>query len=56
MNNQLLTIDEVAFLLNISTQTVRKMIREHKLLAIKFGRIYRIPYDSLQQFVNHNQI
>ena len=35
INEQLLTVDEVAFILNISTQTVRKLIKSKQLHAIK---------------------
>lgn len=31
MNEQLLTVDEVSFILNISTQTARKLIKSQKL-------------------------
>lgn len=56
MNNQLLSIDEVAFILNVSDQTVRKLIKEHKLFAIKLGRIYRITWSSLNEFLSKGDI
>lgn len=54
-DNQLLTIDEVSFILNVSTQTVRKLIKNHKLCAIKFGRIYRITWKALNEFIIERQ-
>lgn len=41
------TVQEVSEILNLSEQTIRKLIHERKLQAIKLGRTYRIPYDSL---------
>lgn len=56
MSKQLLTIYEVAFLLQISNQTVRKLIKSHKLIAIKIGHIYRITWNSVEQFMQENKI
>ena len=56
MNEQLLSIDEVAFILNVSEQTVRKMIKEHRLCAIRLGRIYRITWKSLDDFVKSMEL
>lgn len=41
------TIQEVAEILNLSEQTIRKLIHEGRLKAIRLGRTYRIPYESL---------
>lgn len=51
MNEQFMTVDEVAFIMNTSSQTVRKLIKEKKLRAIKIGRIYRIPSESIEEFI-----
>lgn len=55
MNDQLLTVDEVAFILNVSTQTVRKLIKKHQLVAIRMGRNYRISWESLNEFIKCKQ-
>lgn len=55
MNDQLMSIDEVAFILNVSDQTVRNLIKEHKLCAIRLGRIYRITWDSLNKFISKGE-
>lgn len=55
MNSQLLTVDEVAFILNVSTQTVRKLIKNHQLLAVKLGRNYRITWESLNKLLKDKQ-
>ena len=41
------TVDQVCDILELSNQTVRKLIKNEKLFAIKLGRVYRIPRSSL---------
>lgn len=41
------TVDQVCNILELSNQTVRKLIKDEKLFAIKLGRVYRIPRSSL---------
>jgi len=41
------TIQEVAEILSLSEQTIRKLVHEGRLKAIRLGRTYRIPYESL---------
>ncbi len=53
------TVQEVAEILSLSEQTIRKLIHEGKLQAIRLGRTYRIPYESLVQlrtsrFIEHH--
>lgn len=55
MDEQLLTVDEVAFIMNVSTQTVRKLIKNHQLLAVKLGRNYRISWEALNKFLRDKQ-
>ena len=43
------TVQEVAEILSLSEQTIRKLIHEGKLHAIRLGRTYRVPYESLVQ-------
>ncbi|MCI2105473.1 MAG: helix-turn-helix domain-containing protein [Intestinimonas sp.] len=49
---KLLTVKEVAELLQTSKPQVRKMIQEGELSAIKVGREYRIPPESIRGFVD----
>lgn len=51
-NEQLLTVDEIAFILNVSTQTVRKLIKKKQLIAIKVGKNYRISWDNLNDYMS----
>lgn len=41
------TIQEVAEILSLSEQTIRKLVHEGRLNAIRLGRTYRIPNESL---------
>lgn len=52
MYEPLMTVEEVAILLNISEQTLRKYIRNKEIKAVKFKRTYRITSDSVLEFIN----
>lgn len=49
--NRLLTVKEVAVLLQTSRVQVRRMIQSGELAALKVGREYRILFEALQEFV-----
>ena len=49
--NRLLTVKEVAVLLQTSRVQVRRMIQSGELAALKVGREYRIPLEALQEFI-----
>lgn len=55
MYEPLMTVEEVAILLNISEQTLRKYIRNKEIKAVKFKRTYRITSDSVLEFINQRQ-
>lgn len=44
------TVDEVAYTLRVSSETVYRMIRKGEIRALKVGRNYRIPEQSLVHF------
>ena len=55
---QLLTCEECARLLRVTPATVRNMIRDERIHAIKLtgGRgIYRVPMSSLETLLGHDQ-
>ena len=52
--SELLTIQEVAMLLKVSRQHVRKMIRAGLLPAVKIGREWRIEKDYLYNLKSYN--
>ena len=49
--NRLLSVKEVAALLQTSRVQVRRMIQSGELAALKVGREYRIPLAALEEFV-----
>jgi len=51
MIKRLLTPEEVAEALQLHHLTVLKFIRSKKLKSVKFGRVYRISEDDLNQFL-----
>lgn len=50
MMKRLLTPEEVANVLQLHHLTVLKLIKTKKLRAVKFGRVYRIREEDLEQF------
>ncbi len=51
---QLLTVQEAAQLLRTTGQQIRKMIANEELPAVKVGREWRIPMESIRMFLNEN--
>jgi excisionase family DNA binding protein len=55
-NNNLLTPEQVAGILQVHILTIYSYIREGKLDAIRLGRSYRITPQDLEQFIEANRI
>lgn len=51
-----LSISEVAEILNITPATVRRHIKNNDLPHIKVGRLVRIPKDSLISYLHGKQV
>lgn len=51
----MLTTSEVAEKLNLSEKTIRNLIDSGELKAFKFGRVYRISEEQLNNFINQSQ-
>ena len=51
---QLLTVQETARKLRTTGQQVRKMIVNEELPAVKVGREWRIPMESIRMFLENN--
>ena len=49
--DRLLTIKEVAEILNVSDSTVRRLVRNKELEAHKIGRQYRFAPDLVDDFI-----
>lgn len=43
------SVQEVAEILGLSEQTIRKLIHEGNLKAMRLGRMYRILFESLMK-------
>lgn len=48
---ELLTIDQVAQILKLTTQTVLRMVHAGKLPAVRVGRTYRVEAGKLKQWL-----
>ena len=51
----MLTTGEVAERLNLSEKTIRNLIDSGQLKAFKFGRVYRISEEELNNFINQSR-
>ena len=51
---QMLTVKEAAQLLKTTGQQIRKMIQSGELPAVKVGREWRIPMESIHMFLEEN--
>jgi excisionase family DNA binding protein len=51
----LLTTENVAELLQVDVETVRRYIREGKLRAIKLGREYRVRREDFEEFLEERK-
>ena len=54
-NRRFLTPSEVAKELQLNLLTIYKYIRNKKILAVKFGRKYRIAREDLDKFIKSNE-
>jgi len=49
---ELLSIEQVADLLNVSTKTVRRLITKEHLRFHRIGRIIRVSWEDLRSYLN----
>ena len=49
------TTEEVAEMLKLNVRTVRAMINQKRLRAVKIGNEYRVTDDHLRQFIEDYQ-
>jgi len=49
------TTEEVAEMLKLNVRTVRAMINQKRLRAVKIGNEYRVTDDHLRQFIEEYQ-
>lgn len=48
---KLLTVNEAAEILRLGPETIARYIREGKIPAIKFGRVWRVEEKDLEEFI-----
>lgn len=53
--NKLYSVQEVAEKLNLSEQTVRKLIKKGEIQSIRLGKNIRIPTSELHRIVENTQ-
>jgi excisionase family DNA binding protein len=51
----LLTTEQVSEILQILPKTVREYIRDGKLPASKFGKVWRVSEEDLEQFIERQR-
>ena len=55
MNNEsqsLLTVDQMCQLLNIGKNSAYKLLQSGEIQSFKIGRIWKIPKDSIDKYIN----
>ena len=50
-----LSLKEVSEVLKLNINTVRRYVREDKIQAAKFGRIYRVREEALEEFIKKQE-
>ena len=53
-NNEFLTVEQVAELLQVNWQTVLNYIKSGKLKALRLGKGYRISKEEFNKFISKN--
>lgn len=54
LTKPLLTVRDAAQLLKLKEGTIRNIINEKKLRAVKFGKEWRIRHEDLENFLDEN--
>lgn len=54
-NSNLYTVEETARIMRLSSQTIRKMIKNNNIRHIKIGRNIRITEDEIKRLLNDVQ-
>lgn len=53
--SKMLTVNEVAERLGLHAHTIRRYIREGKIPAAKFGRVWRVDEEDLRAFIEEQK-
>lgn len=54
LSKPLLTVRETAEMLKLKEATIRALINDNKLRAVKFGKEWRVAPRDLEAFLNEN--
>jgi excisionase family DNA binding protein len=46
-----LTVTEVAETMRVSKMTVYRLVKDHALASVRFGKSYRIPENALEEYL-----
>ncbi|NWJ46921.1 MAG: helix-turn-helix domain-containing protein [Chloroflexi bacterium] len=52
MTNELLTIDQLAEYLQLNKNTVYRLAQDHKIPAIKIGRVWRFQKELIDRWLD----
>jgi excisionase family DNA binding protein len=52
LEGDMFTLQEVAAYLKVSVSSVRRLIKQQKLAAVRIGRVWRIPREALLLFLD----
>lgn len=53
---EILTLEEVAEKLKLSEQTVRRYLRENKIVGFKLGNSWRVKEEELMKFIDEQTV
>lgn len=53
---ELLTVDEVAEVLYLGKNTVYDLLRSGELKGIRFGRVWRVPKESINEMITRKRM
>lgn len=56
MQKQFYSIAEISNILGISTVTIRKLIKNQTIPAIKIGKMFKIPICVVENWKNSNEV
>ena len=48
------TTEQIAAILQLDGETIRRYIKQGKLKAMKFGRVWRVTEEELQRFMDES--
>lgn len=54
-SNRLMTVEEAAYFMNLSTRTIYRKVHEGELLAYKVGGVWRLEPQLVYEYVQQNK-